>query len=132
MSRMARGSIIAPALALLLGASGCHWLDQVADDIGDHLRSCHDATVRLVNDEQTLGPVSIIAPGEGAAPENLLQSGQSRKITMCLNLGDSYGFRAIASDQVLGIANCPASLAHYDTIDLQVRWTPVGFRCVNW
>jgi hypothetical protein len=130
--RMERRLALACALLLALAGSSCGWLDDVEDSIEDHLKSCHDWTVTLVNDEQTLGPAHIIGPKESPLAENLLQSGQSREISLCLELGRSYGFRAVLDDKLLGVVNCPASRRHYDNIDVEVRWTPVGFRCVSW
>lgn len=128
--RFGRFGVASAIVALLaLAIPGCKWIEDLEDD----LSTCHDWTVRLTNDEQTLGSVHIIGPDEGARPDTLLVSGQSRSMVLCLDLGHGYSFRAESEDgAILAAVKCPASRRHYDGITPSVVWTPIGFRCIDW
>ncbi len=127
--RALRASSAALVAAAALAFPSCN----VVDDIDDAFKTCHDWQVRLLNDEQSIGSVHIIGPEETATEETLLASGQSRSITLCLELGHEYSFRVIAKDgSTLAAAKCAASRSHYDGITLAVDWTPIGVRCINW
>ncbi len=115
-------------VVLVLGLGGCGLTDWVSD----RLQTCHDATVRLLNSEQTLGSVDILAKGEVAGDGTLLASGASREVVQCLERGNGYHYRAELNGVELAFVNCPASQAHYEAQTPTVVWTPVGFRCVDW
>jgi hypothetical protein len=124
-----RASATAFLLTILLAVSGCN----VVDDLAERLESCHDQDVLLLNDEQTIDAVHVLGPDEATAPTTFLQSGQSRKITQCLELGHEYPFRAVSEDlRLLASVKCPVSRRNYDGITPTVSWTPIGFRCINW
>jgi hypothetical protein len=77
--------------------------------------------------------VHLLGPNESATSETLLESGKSRSIVMCLELGHEYSFRVLSKDEnTLASAKCPASRSRYDGITPTVDWTPIGLRCVNW
>ncbi len=117
------------ALALVgaLCAPGCGYLQ-------NRLKTCEDTAVDLINDEQTLGPIHVLGPEEPVSSQTLLQSGQSRRITQCLDKGDVKRFRAQRPNETTPVAtaNCAASLASYETATPRVRWTPIGLRCEGW
>jgi hypothetical protein len=119
----------ATIVGLACALSSCDWLNE----IDDRLKSCHDCEVRLVNDEQTIAPVHIIGPKEGVRTDTLLQSGQSRGLVLCLDLGHGYNFRVESEDgRELAAVKCPASRSSYDGITPSVVWTPIGLRCIDW
>lgn len=118
-------------LAALVGlsglAAGCSFLD-------NRLKTCQDTPVELINSDQTLGPAHVLGPAESATSATLLQSGQSRRIFLCLDKGQTQRFRAqLPNDaQPVATVNCVASLADYESARPRVIWTPVGLRCEGW
>lgn len=114
-------------LGIVLFASGCGYLQ-------NRLKTCEDTSVDLINDEQTLGPIHLLGPEEAPSAQTLLQSGQARRITQCLDKGDVKRFRAQQPNETTPVAtaNCAASLASYETARPRVRWTPIGLRCESW
>lgn len=122
------GGFLATTLGLVLSSSGCGFLE-------DRFKSCDDVRVDLVNDDQTLGPFHIVAEEERPGPENLLQSGDARRISQCLDKGYRKEFRVFRpNDFSAPIANakCAASHTSYESIVPRVRWTPIGIICDNW
>lgn len=118
---------IGALVGLGLLAAGCGYLD-------DRFKTCQDTPVDLINSDQTLGAAHVLGPGETATAETLLQSGQSRRIFLCLDKGQTQRFRAQLSGDAQPVAtvNCVASLASYESARPRVIWTPVGLRCENW
>jgi hypothetical protein len=116
------------AVILALSLGGCG----LTDWLSDRFQTCHDTTVHLVNSEQTLGGIDLLADGETASAETYLASGASRAIVQCVERGNGYHYRAELSGQLLASVNCPASEARYEVPTPSVVWTPVGFRCVDW
>lgn len=104
----------------------------VDDYLSDRFKTCEDVRVALVNSEQTRGAYYVLGPGERATHEKLLDSGDSRTLLMCLDIGHGYKFRAETDERVVGVGQCPASRRSYEGILVSVVWTPVGFQCVNW
>jgi hypothetical protein len=124
-SKIRRLALKAAAVCLGLSASSCDYLE-------DRFKTCDDVVVVLVNSEQTRGTYHLTGPDEVAANENLVESGASRTIGLCLDLGHSYRFRAMQDGRVVGTVQCPASRTDYEAVDVRVIWTPVGFQCFNW
>jgi hypothetical protein len=117
------------AVALCLSGPACLNVD---DYLSDRFKTCEDVSVELINSEQTRGAYYVLGPGERATHEKLLQSGESRTLVMCLEIGHGYKFRAETNERVVGVGKCPASRRSYESIMVSVVWTPVGFQCVNW
>jgi hypothetical protein len=115
-------------LAVALAGSAC----DLVDDLTNRFKTCEDATVVLLNSEQTLGAVNITAPGEDFTAENLLESGFSRRVSLCLERGDRKMFRAGSNGQVIGTATCVAERARYEGVVPRVVWGPAGFSCQGW
>lgn len=116
--------------ALALGAAGCNG---VADYLTNRFKSCEDVRVDLVNSEQSRFPIHITGPGESRTAATLLQSGQKRSISLCLERGDAKRFLAAESDvQVLAAVNCVALKASYEDSFVQVIWSPAGLQCQDW
>ncbi len=120
-----RGALLLAGMAL--SAAGCGYLE-------DRLKTCQDTPVELINSDQTLGPIHLLAPGESATSETLLQSGQTRRVFLCLDRGGSQRFRAQQSGdpQPVAASNCVATRATYEAARPRVLWTPVGLRCEGW
>lgn len=108
-------------------AAGCGYLE-------DRFKTCQDTPVDLVNSDQTRGAAHVLAPGESATAQTLLESGQSRRIFMCLDKGQTQRFRAqLPGDpQPVATVNCVASQSSYESTRPRVLWTPVGLRCESW
>jgi hypothetical protein len=123
--RAARACAHLLLLVLALATPGCKWLH-------DHLKSCDDVDVRLINDEQTLRTYNLVGPDESPSDDNLVPSGAERRRRMCLELGHSQRFRAFQDSTLVSAAQCMPSRADYDSVDVRVRWTPIGFICENW
>jgi hypothetical protein len=120
-------------LPLLLGAALVASACDLVEDLTNGFKTCQDAGVVLLNSEQTLGPVHITGPGEGFAADNLLESGFSRRLSLCLERGDRKMFRAGGLDrQVIGTATCVAERARYEGVVPRVVWGPAGFSCQGW
>jgi hypothetical protein len=118
------------ALLLACGSffdSGCDWIQ-------DRFRSCGHLRVDLVNSDQTLSQVSILAEDEQEKPETVLASGASRRISICVEKGDIKKFRALKDGEVLAVANCVVSKSRYqyEASLAKVVWTPIGFLCEEW
>jgi hypothetical protein len=125
MMRAARFCSVLFVLTLALATPGCKWLHE-------HLKSCDDVDVRLINDEQTRDAYNLVGPDESPSPDNLVPSGMERRRRMCLELGHSKRFRAFRDSTLASAAQCIPSRADYDSVDVRVRWTPIGFICENW
>ncbi len=123
----ASGTRIGVLVAWSLTAFGCGYLE-------DRFKTCQDTPVELTNSDQTLGSIHLLAPGESATSETLLQSGQTRRVFMCLDKGQSQRFRAQqpTDPQPVAASNCVASQATYESARPRVLWTPVGLRCEGW
>jgi hypothetical protein len=102
--------------------------------LDDRFKTCQDTPVDLINSEQTLGPIHLLAEGESAISETLLQSGQTRRVFLCLDKGQSERFRAqqVNDPQPVAASNCVATQADYESARPRVLWTPVGLRCEGW
>jgi hypothetical protein len=118
--------------SLLLGAALASAACDLVDDLTNRFKTCQDASVVLLNSEQTLGPVHIAGPGEAFTSENLLESGFSRRISLCLERGDRKMFRAGSNGEVVGTATCVAERARYEGVIPRVVWGPGGFSCQGW
>ncbi len=116
------------ALALAaLPFPGCDWVQ-------DRFRECGHMQVDLVNSEQSIDPVSVLAEDEQPFPEALLASGASRRRLLCVERGDAKRFRAMRGSDTLAVANCVVSRARYEyeTTIARVVWDPRGLICENW
>ena len=116
------------ALGALVAVSGCG----VFDDLSDRFKTCEDTPVDLINSEQTRFAVNIAGPEEEFKPENLLESGRSRRIFLCLERGNRKRFRVEQDGQVVAVVNCVASYSSYETRVVAVVWTPGGIVCQGW
>jgi hypothetical protein len=115
-------------LAGLLGTlPGCDWLN-------DRFQECGHQTVELLNSEQSIGPVAILAEGERDSEEAVLASGASRRLELCVERGDAKRFRAVRDGATLAVANCTVSRARYqyEATVLRVVWDARGLVCENW
>lgn len=128
MRALSRAVRIGTAAGVLLAASGCN----VFDDLTDRFKTCEDTPVDLINDQQTRHAVNIAGPEEDFRPENLLESGQQRRILLCLERGNRKRFRVEQDGQVVAVVNCVASHSSYETRTVIVRWTPTGISCEGW
>jgi hypothetical protein len=128
MKNARRQLVLLAILAAGLGSSGCRFLDQ----LWDRTEGCHDTEIILVNDEQTLGDAFIVGPSEPVTGELRLHSGQSRRTTLCLEIGHSYRFQVFIEGEMVAVARCPASRREYEETKPSVVWTPIGLRCVGW
>ena len=90
--------------------------------------------VDLLNSEQSIDPVGILADGEQPFAEAVLASGSSRSLSLCVERGDAKRFRALRGAAVLAVANCVVSRApyEYETAVARVVWDPRGLVCENW
>lgn len=118
--------IVSLVLAGLLGA-GCDWLE-------DRLQTCGDMRIDLLNSQQSLAAVSILAEDEQPFPEALLASGASRRIVQCVERGDAKRFRVLRGEETLAIANCTVSRGRYEyeAVVARVVFDPRGLVCENW
>jgi hypothetical protein len=115
-------------VGLLLPAAGC----DLFDDLGTRFKTCDDVLVTLVNSEQTRSAVNIIGPDEVFGHENLLESGHSRGIMLCLKEGDLKRFRVQEGSALVAAKNCQASRDDYETHHPTVVWTQDGLSCHDW
>lgn len=123
MGRQLRGA----ALMAVVLLAGCDWLKA-------RLRTCHQLRVDLVNSEQTLAAVNVTVEDEGPSPGNLLASGASRRVSLCVEKGDREKFVAWRDGQILAEIRCPVSLSP-DQVDASVArvvFGPPGFSCEGW
>jgi hypothetical protein len=113
--------------SILVTAGGCDWIQ-------DRFRSCGHMSIDLVNSDQSIDPITILQESEQKAPELLLASGSSRRITQCVERGDVKRFRALRGDTPVAVANCAVSRARYEyeTTLARVVWDPRGLVCENW
>jgi len=125
LSRVVR---LATAGAVLMGAGGCG----IFDDLSDRFKTCDDTPVVLVNSQQTRVAVNIAGPEEEFKPENELESGQSRTISLCLEKGNRKRFRVLENGVVVVALNCVASRSSYEARSVRVVWTPTGLLCQDW
>jgi hypothetical protein len=116
------------AAAVLAATAGCG----IFDDLSDRFKTCDDTPVDLVNSQQTRNAVNIAGPEEDFRPENVLESGASRRIFLCLEKGNRKRFRVEENGQVVAALNCVASRASYEARVVQVIWTPTGLVCKDW
>lgn len=126
MSRLAR---LAALAALALPGAGCGYLE-------DAFKTCQDVQVDLVNSPQTVASFHIVTEDESPSAANLLESGASRRIQMCLDKGYRKKFRVFRANDFspgpLADAFCVAGKSSYESVLPRVVWTPVGLRCENW
>jgi hypothetical protein len=115
--------------SLALAATGCNG---IADYLTNRFKTCEDVRVDLINSEQTRFPIHITGPGEDRAESNLLESGQKRSISLCLERGDSKRFLAQTDTEVVATINCVAFKASYEGSFVKVIWSPAGFICQDW
>jgi hypothetical protein len=104
------------------------------DEIQDRFRTCGHLQVDLINDDQSISPISILAEDEQPFPEAILASGASRRRLLCVERGDAKNFRAIRGGDTIAVANCVVSRARYEyesTVS-RVVWDPRGLGCENW
>jgi hypothetical protein len=127
-SQSQRACLAPLAVLACLALTGC----PLFGDLQDRLGTCHDTAVLLVNSEQTIETVHILVDDELATPESRLESGETRTVSMCLERGRGYRFRAESDTRLLATVKCPASLVRYEGETPSVVWTPVGFQCVDW
>jgi hypothetical protein len=124
---------LSPRLALLAAlALACAGCDGVADYLTNRFKTCEDVRVDLVNSEQSRFPIHITGPGESRTAATLLQSGQSRSISLCLERGDRKRFLAANDAEVVATVNCVAFKASYEGSFVRVLWTPAGLVCQDW
>jgi len=114
-------------IALVLG-TGCG----VFDDLSDRFKTCEETPVDIVNSQQTRAAVHIAGPEEDFSDQNRLESGASRRISLCLERGDRKRFRVMRDGVVLEATNCVASYSSYEARTVSVVWTPSGIRCEGW
>lgn len=92
--------------------------------------------VDLVNSPQTIASFHIVTEDESPTSENLLASGASRRIPMCLEKGYRKKFRVFRANDFapgpLADVFCVAGKSSYESTIPSVVWTPVGFSCQNW
>ena len=103
------------------------------DSLQDRLRTCGHLQIDLVNDDQSINPVSILAEDEQPFPEAVLASGTSRRRLFCVERGDAKNFRTVRGGDTIAVANCVVSRARYEyesTIS-RVVWDPRGLVCEN-
>src|SRR5262245_15759130 len=124
MTRSARPAVLA---VLLLAAPGCDWVQ-------DRFRTCGHVRVELVNGEQSLGPVAILAEHEAYFDEAVLPSGGSRGMQLCVERGDAKRFRTVRAGETVAEANCVVSRSRheYESTIMRVVWDPRGLVCENW
>jgi hypothetical protein len=124
-----RGSPSLPALTALAALlfSGCDWVQ-------DRFRQCGHMQVELLNSDQSIDPVAILAEGEQPSDQAVLASGTSRTLLLCVERGDAKRFRAVRGGGTLGVANCVVSRARYEyeTTVARVVWDSRGLACENW
>ena len=124
MTRSARAAALTP---LLLALPGCDWVQ-------DRFRTCGHVRVELVNGEQSLGPVAILAEHEAYFDEAVLASGASRGMQLCVERGDAKRFRTVRAGETVAEANCVVSRSRHEleSTIFRVVWDPRGLVCENW
>ncbi len=115
MSRSASRALVLLLLAVL---PGCQYVQ-------DRLRECDHVQLELVHRRFQGEPVNLVAEHEVYGDENLLQPGQSRTLTLCIERGDVKRFRIGIGQRTLAIANCAVSRStyEYEASVLRVLWT---------
>lgn len=104
------------------------------DWVQDRFRACGHLQIDLVNGDQAIGPVSVLAEDEQPFPEAELASGASRRRLFCVERGDAKRFRVVRGGDTIAVANCVVSRARYEyesTVS-RVVWDPRGLVCENW
>jgi hypothetical protein len=121
------GRRLLPAALLLLAAPGCGWVE-------DRLKTCKDQSVELRNEDPERRAASILVEDERESDATRLQPGQTRRVSVCVERGDSKRFRALHEGTVLGVANCVVSRAayEYEATVVRVTWDARGLACENW
>jgi hypothetical protein len=102
------------------------------DFFRDHLKTCRDTRVQIVNSQQTLSPIAIAGPNEDFTAESVLASGASRSIGLCLDRGDRAEFRASRDHVVIASISCVVIASPGENVTPSVVWTLQGFRCEGW
>jgi hypothetical protein len=128
MRALSRALTMVIAAGVCLAAPGCN----VFDDLSDRFKTCEDTPVDLVNSEQTRFAVNIAGPEEDFLPENVLESGDSRRIFLCLERGNRKRFRVEQDGRIVAVVNCVASYSSYETRVVSAVWTPTGIVCEGW
>jgi hypothetical protein len=110
-----------------LAAPGCDWAE-------DRLKTCKDQAVELRNEDPERRAASILVEDERESDATRLQTGQTRRVSVCVERGDSKRFRALHEGTVLGVANCVVSRAawEYEATLVRVTWDARGLVCENW
>jgi hypothetical protein len=129
MERQAWGRGLLTAALIFAVTAGC----EVFEDIGDRFKTCEDTSIVLTNSQQTRVAVNIIGPEEVFAQENLLESGQSRNIVLCMDHGDRKLFQVRQGGEIVESVNCVASHDSYTGRPKpSVVWTQDDLLCENW
>ena len=126
MERSARSrNVVVAASFILLSVAGC--------DLAERFKTCEDAEIILLNSEQTRVAVNMIGPDEVFAQENLLESGQSRRIVICMDRGDRKRFQVRQGTQIVASVNCvPSRESYVGHPQPTVTWTQDDLLCENW
>jgi len=121
---MARRFVPGIILALALAGAACDGLE------------CEGLRVDILNSDQSLRAVQIIAPDEHPGEDKLLHPGEERRIVPCVRVGDRRTFRALSADggEALAVVNCVVSRSGSNIQDAVARvvWDPRGLVCENW
>ena len=131
MKRPARSrrSCIAALAFILSAVPGCG----LFDDIGDRFKTCEDAEIVLLNSQQTRVSVNMIGPDEVFGQQNLLESGQSRRLVLCMDYGDHKTFQVRQGTEIVASVNCVAQHDSYAGRPLpSVIWTKSEILCEDW
>jgi hypothetical protein len=115
-------------VGLFLSTSAC----DLFDDLGTRFKDCDDTLVTIVNSEQTRETVNIIGPDEVFGQQNLVASGESRGILLCLKEGDRKRFRVQNGTTIVASEECVASRDDYEAHRPTVLWTQDSLTCVDW
>lgn len=112
---------------MLIAGPGCDWVQ-------DRFRSCGHVRVELVNGEQSLGPVAILAEHEAYFDEAVLPSNASRGMQLCVERGDAKRFRVVRAGETVAQSNCVVSRSRQEleSTVFRVVWDPRGLVCENW
>ena len=116
----------AAVLAALLLAN-CAWVQ-------DRFRCCGHMAIALLNSELSIGPVEILAEDERESADLLLASGASRRLSLCVERGDSKRFRALRAGETVAVSNCVVTRSRdeFESTVARVVWDARGLVCENW
>jgi hypothetical protein len=122
---MKRGLAVAAVLAL--SGVRCDWVQ-------DRFQSCSLLPIDLIDSEQGVQSITLIADGEPLDPAYLLAPGASRRISRCVERGDAKRFHAFNGSTEVDVANCVVSRSREEFASTVVRvvWYPQGLACENW